>query len=203
VFERNHLQLNAIAAGTTLATSFFAASSIDLARRRPGHRNYPVDRRGVVLSGASREPMAFGLTRPHSLRRHAGRLWVANSGQGELGFISGERFRPVAKLPGWTRGLCIHGGLAFVGTSRVIPRFRAYAPGVDVDRSVCGVHAVDLKSGALRASYTWPAGNQIFAIEPVPSRLTGGFPLAARTGRRERDLFFAFCPPRIRGRWSE
>jgi hypothetical protein len=113
-----------------------------------------------------------------------------------VGFISQQRLQPVAKLPGWTRGLCIHGDLAFVGTSRVIPRFRAYAPGVDVDRSVCGVHAVDLASGSIRASFTWPAGNQIFAIDQVPSRLTGGFPLSPRrAGGRERDLFYAFCPP--------
>ena len=72
VFERNYIQLNAIAAGPTLAQSHFAASSTGMERRRPGHRNYPVDGRGVILSGASREPIAGGLTRPHSLRR-AGR----------------------------------------------------------------------------------------------------------------------------------
>jgi uncharacterized protein (TIGR03032 family) len=196
VFHRNHIQLNAIAAGTSLQNSYFTASSVDIATRRPGHRNYPVDGRGVVLSGASRDPVAFGLTRPHSLRRAAGRLWVANSGYGEFGVIAGQRFQPVAKLPGWTRGVGIARDLAFVGTSRIIPRFRAYAPGVDIARSVCGVHAVDMKTGAVRASFTWPAGNQIFAIEPVPSRVTGGFPLASRRGRgRERDLFHTFCFP--------
>jgi uncharacterized protein (TIGR03032 family) len=197
VFERNHIQLNAIAAGATVSKSYFAASSLEIARRRPGHRNYPVDGRGVVLSGASREPIAFGLTRPHSLRRHAGRLWVANSGHGEVGFVWKQRFQPIVKLPGWTRGLCIHEDLAFVGTSQVIPRFRAYAPGVDVERSVCGVHALDLRSGAIRASFTWPAGNQIFAVDHVPSQFTGGFPMSpTRAGRRARDLFYAFCPPR-------
>jgi uncharacterized protein (TIGR03032 family) len=193
VFERNHIQLNAIAAGPSLAQSHFVASSADMARRRPGHRNYPVDGRGVVLSGRTREPVAFGLTRPHSLRRGEGRLWVANSGYGELAVITGDTFEPVARLPGWTRGLAVHNGIAFVGTSRVIPRFRAYAPGVRIDDSVCGIHAVDLKSGAIRAAYTWPAGNQIFAVEPVPSGLTGGFALLRRRSRRqERDLFFAF-----------
>jgi uncharacterized protein (TIGR03032 family) len=197
VFEQNHIQLNAIAAGATVDDSHFAASSVDLARRRPGHRNYPVDGRGVILSGATREPIAFGLTRPHSLRRHRGHLWVANSGHGEVGFIAQQRFQPVARLPGWTRGLCIHQDLAFVGTSQVIPRFRAYAPGVEVNRSVCGVHALDVKSGTVRASYTWPAGNQIFAIEPLPSHVSSGFPLTwKRAPRRERDLFYAFSPPR-------
>jgi uncharacterized protein (TIGR03032 family) len=193
VFGANHIQLNSIAAGPSLASSFFAASSLEVGRRRPGHRNYPVDGRGVVFSGATREPIAFGLTRPHSLRRDGRRLFVANSGYGEFGTIAGERFEPIARLPGWTRGVCLSGRVAFVGTSRVIPRFRAYAPGVDVARSVCGVHAVDLRSGATLASIRWPGGNQIFAIEQLPNRLTGGFPLTARRhARRERDLFHTF-----------
>lgn len=193
VSERNYIQLNAIAAGATLEESFFAASSAAMERRRPGHRNYPVDGRGVILSGRTREPIATGLTRPHSLRRQGERLLVANSGYGQLAAIDGAAITPVVALPGWTRGLGLHRGIAFVGTSRIIPRFRAYAPGVDAARSVCGIHAVDLRSGAVRASYTWPAGNQIFAVEPVPSRFTGGFPLQRRRSRRqERDLFFAF-----------
>jgi uncharacterized protein (TIGR03032 family) len=193
VFNRNHIQLNAIAAGRTLGGSYFTASSVELGSRRPGHRDYPVDGRGVVFSGATREPVASGLTRPHSLKQHRGLLWVANSGHGEFGLIRDGRFEPVATLRGWTRGVCIDGDLAFVGTSRVIPRFRAYAPGVDLDRSECGVHAVDLKSGAVRASVLWPAGNQIFAIERVPGSFTRGLPLTGRRARRrERDLFHAY-----------
>jgi uncharacterized protein (TIGR03032 family) len=182
VFDRNHLQLNAIAAGATVERSYYAASS-------------------SIFSGATREPIAFGLTRPHSLRRSRGRLWVANSGFGEFGAIAGDRFEPVAKLPGWTRGVCVTGRLAFVGTSRVIARFRSYAPGVDLDRSVCGVHAIDLRSGAVLASIAWAAGNQIFAIERVPDSFAGGFPMLVRRARsRERDLFYAFRPPRPVGR---
>lgn len=203
VFDCNHIQLNAIAAGKTIETSFFAASSAAVERRRPGHRNYPVDGRGVILSGATREPVAFGLTRPHSLRRHRRRLWVANSGYGEFGAISGDRFEPVVALPGWTRGASLAGRLAFIGTSRVIPRFRAYAPGVDAARSRCGVHAVDLRSGAVLASIEFPAANQIFAVDRVPVAMTGGFPLTPRRApRRERDLFYAFRPPSAAGRHS-
>ncbi|TJX04526.1 MAG: DUF4915 domain-containing protein, partial [Mesorhizobium sp.] len=57
----------------------------------------------------------------------------------------------VARLRGWTRGLCAIGNLAIVGTSRIIPRFRAYAPGLEPDRCVCGLHAVDIKSGRVVA----------------------------------------------------
>ena len=98
----------------------------------PGQRNYPVDRRGVIFSGATREPVVRGLTRPHSARIWRRKLWVNNSGYGEFGTAGDGAFVTVARLPGWTRGLAFAGGYAFVGVSRVIPRFSAYAPGLDV-----------------------------------------------------------------------
>ena len=194
-FDRNYLQLNSIAAGSRLASSFFTASAACPSARRPGHRNFPVDGRGVVFSGASREPIAGGLTRPHSARLHRGRIWLCNSGYGEVGFIDGDGFVAVARLPGWTRGLCFHGEIAFVGTSRVIPRFRQYAPGIDVNASTCGVHAVDTRSGALLGSLVWPRGNQIFAIDWLPASVASGLPFS-RPGRsatnREREIFSSF-----------
>lgn len=194
-FDRNYLQLNSIAAGTSLAKSYFSASAEAPSRRRPGHRNFPVDGRGVVFSGATREVVVRGLTRPHSARLHAGRLWVLSSGYGELGVDEGGRFTAVTRLPGWTRGLAFHGDLAFVGTSRILPRFRHYAPGLDPARCVCGVHVVDTRSGRVLGSLTWPLGNQIFAVEPVPARFTTGLPLQAgrrRAAHRERALFSGF-----------
>lgn len=193
-FTRNYLQLNSIAAGDSIADSYFTASTDTVGARRPGHRNFPVDRRGVLYRGASREPVARGLTRPHSARLHGGRVWVDDSGYGALVRLAGDRFETVARLPGWTRGLCFLGRVAFVGTSRVLPRFRSYAPGLDVDRSVCGVHAVDLRSGDVIASYVWPEGNQIFAVEAVPNRFALGFPFPAGRASRERatKLFFDY-----------
>jgi uncharacterized protein (TIGR03032 family) len=203
VFDRNHLQLNSIAAGRDLASSYFSASADTISRRRPGHRNFPVDRRGVVFSGATREPVVRGLTRPHSARLWRGRLWVDDSGYGDVGVVSDGRFTPVARLPGWTRGLSFHDRVAFVGTSRILPRFRHYAPGLDPGRSVCGVHAVDTASGRLLGSLTWPYGNQIFAVDWIPSTLASGLPFAADARRgtvRERQLFYAFLTDLARGR---
>jgi uncharacterized protein (TIGR03032 family) len=175
-FSRNYLQLNSIAAGADIASSFYSASTDRISARRPGHRNFPVDGRGVVLSGRSREPVVRGLTRPHSARLHVGELWVESSGYGEVGVAADGRFEVVARLPGWTRGLSFHGDVALVGTSRVIPRFRSYAPGLDLERSVCGVHAIDTRSGETLGSLIWPEGNQVFAVEAVPAGLTSGFP---------------------------
>lgn len=195
IFGQNHIQLNSIAAGSDLSDSYFSASADEITELRPGHPDYPVDGRGVIFSGETREPIVRGLTRPHSARRHRDRLWVDNSGYGELGFANDGRLDVVARLQGWTRGLAFHDTIAFVGTSRVIPRFRQYAPGLDVERSLCGLHAVDVQSGEVLGSLIWPFGNQIFAIELVPRAYSSGFPFMVGTERipeREKHLFYAF-----------
>jgi uncharacterized protein (TIGR03032 family) len=199
-FSRNWIQLNSIAAGPSVDSSYFSASSDTMSARRPGHRNFPVDRRGVVFSGATREPIARGLTRPHSARLRRGRVWIDNSGYGELGVIAEGRFEAVCRLPGWTRGLSFCRDVAFAGTSRVIPRFRQYAPGLDVERSRCAVHAIDCASGAVLGSLTWPFGNQIFAIDWLERSRSNGLPLtSARGGASRLDrLFYSFDNPRRR-----
>lgn len=195
IFSRNHIQLNSIAAGTDLETSYFSASADRVSHRRPGQRNFPVDGRGVIFSGATREPVVGGLTRPHSARLHRGHLWVDNSGYGQLGMVREGCFVPVARLSGWTRGLCFHGTIAFVGTSRVIPRFRQYAPGLDAERAECGVHAVDTTTGRVVGSLMWPHGNQVFSVDWVDRSWSSGLPF--RIGRkratgRQRQLFYGF-----------
>ncbi len=78
----------------------------------------------------------------------------------------------------------------------MIPRFSRYAPGLDLDKSTCGVHAVDVQTGVVLGSLTWPYGNQIFAVEAVESRLTTGFAFDARRGGkldRQKKLFYTFA----------
>lgn len=196
-FDANHLQVNSIAAGEDLSHSFFTASARNIGRLRPGHPDFPVDGLGVVFAGATGEVVAGGLTRPHSARLHDGELWVDNSGYGQLGRVADGRFEPVWTLPGWTRGLCFVNGVAFVGTSRVIPRYRQYAPGLDVDRSVCAIHALDVASGKVLGSLTWPSGNQIFAIDWLHVDTARCFPFR-RAGRpatkAETNFFYTFYP---------
>jgi uncharacterized protein (TIGR03032 family) len=194
-FEQNYLQLNSIAAGATIKASYFSASADKPSARRPGQKNFPVDGRGVIFSGATREPVVRGLTRPHSARLHQKRLWVNNSGYGEFCVVDGSGFEAIARLPGWTRGLSFHQGVAFVGTSRVLPRFRQYAPGLDMEKSSCGLHAVEVKSGRVLGSLTWPFGNQIFAVELISDRFATGLPFTAgarRSLERDRRLFYSF-----------
>lgn len=194
-FARNHLQLNSIAAGAGVDSSYYSASTATIGRRRPGDQDFPVDGRGVIFDGATREPMATGLTRPHSARLHGDDVWVDNSGYGEVGRIADGRLDVVTRLPGWTRGLAFAEDVALVGTSRVIPRFRQYAPGLDVDRSRCGVHAVSTVTGEILGSVFWPRGNQIFAIATIPTSITLGLPFTGRRrGRTEqaRRMFYTY-----------
>lgn len=194
LFNRNYIQLNSIAAGKTLAQSFFSASSDTIGRLRPGHLHYPVDGRGVIFSGATREPICTGLTRPHSARLRKHEIWVDNSGYGEVGMVRDGRLEVVRKLPGWTRGLCILDDVAFVGTSRIIPKFARYAPGLDAASSICAVHAVSCKTGEVVGSIEWPSGNQIFSIDWIRSDVTAGFPFRVprRKQKSETVLFYSY-----------
>ncbi len=194
-FDRNYLQLNSIASGRSIETSFFTASTDRMSARRPGHRNFPVDGRGVLFSGATGEPVVRGLTRPHSARVNDGSIWLDNSGYGEIGIVDGERFVSIARLQGWTRGLCFCGRIAFVGISRVIPQYRQYAPGLDLNQCVCGLRAIDTTTGEDLGGLTWPFGNQVFSIDWVPRSVSRGFPSSTNGRRarlREESLFYSF-----------
>ncbi len=198
LIQQNHLQLNSIAAGPSLRSSFFTASTDAISRRRPGHANFPVDGRGVVFSGATREPVAFGLTRPHSARLREGRIWLLNSGYGEFGFVDGRSFSRVATLPGWTRGLAFHGRFAFVGTSRVLPRFRQYAPGLKTDARDLRRPRARRPLGA-RARQPDLARRQSDLRHRVDAASRGeALPFVAGAPGPPRTLFYAYRPPGVR-----
>src|SRR5262245_38305736 len=63
--------------------------------------------RGVLLSVPSGEVVANGLSMPHSPRWYGGHLWLLESGTGSMGVVDREtgRYRAIAELPGFTRGL--------------------------------------------------------------------------------------------------
>lgn len=110
---------------------------------------------GVVVDVASGEIAATGLSMPHSPRFHRGRLWLFNSGTGELGTIdmAAGRFEPAAFCPGFLRGLAFHGKFAFVGLSK--PRHKRFE-GLALDARLqtadsepwCGIQVIDLDTGS-------------------------------------------------------
>jgi uncharacterized protein (TIGR03032 family) len=189
--EANHIQLNSIAAGNNLSNSFFSASGDRIKKQKPGSVDYPVDKQGVIFSGKSREPIAYELTRPHSAKLYKKKLYVNNSGYGEFGFVSDKKFVPLIKLPGWTRGLCLVEDIAFIGVSRILPRFEHYAPGINEKRQQCGIYAYSLKDKKVLGSILWEAGNQIFAIDFISSAICNGFHYTSTKSDKvkEKDIF--------------
>lgn len=114
---------------------------------------------GIVVDVRSGEIVIGGLSMPHSPRLYRGKLWVLNSGTGEIGWVergssaNGARFHVLAFCPGFVRGLTFHGKYAFVGLSK--PRYERFE-GLALDRKLaeadsepwCGLQVVDLDTGA-------------------------------------------------------
>src|SRR5262245_45735471 len=78
-------------------------------------------RGGCLIEVDSGEVISRGLSMPHSPRFHDGRLWLLESGTGQLVLVdpaTGRR-QPVAELPGFARGLALVGPYAFVGLSKI------------------------------------------------------------------------------------
>ena len=147
--DRCHL--NGLAMDGGRAAFVSAVSRSDVAdgwrdRRRDG---------GVVIDVASGEAVAAGLSMPHSPRLHDERLWVLNSGRGELGTIdpASGAFTAVAFCPGYARGLAFAGRYAVIGLSR--PRRNQTFEGLELDERLtradavarCGLVIVDVESG--------------------------------------------------------
>ncbi len=108
---------------------------------------------GCLIDVASGATITRGLTMPHSPRVSDGKLYFLNSGFGRLEIVepANGRRETVCELPGYARGLAIHGSTAFVGLSKIRPA-SAWA-GVPIsakpERLKCGVWAVDLKRGSV------------------------------------------------------
>jgi uncharacterized protein (TIGR03032 family) len=113
---------------------------------------------GVVVDVHTGEIVVGGLSMPHSPRLHRGKLWVLNSGAGEIGWVergsatADAKFHVLAFCPGFVRGLAFHGNYAFVGLSK--PRYERFE-GLALDRRLaetdsepwCGIQVIDLDTG--------------------------------------------------------
>jgi uncharacterized protein (TIGR03032 family) len=104
----------------------------------------------VIIDVSSGEFVAQGLSMPHSPRWHDGRLWVLESGKGEINTIDLKtgRSETVAQVPGFTRGLAFVGPLALVGLSQVRESVFGGIPLAQrVSERNCGVWVVDTRTG--------------------------------------------------------
>jgi uncharacterized protein (TIGR03032 family) len=128
---------------------------------------------GIVIDITTNEIISRGLSMPHSPRWYDGRLWVLNSGAGELAAIdlkSGKQ-NVVCGLPGYLRGLCFIGPYAMVGLSRI--REKHIFGGLPVqsryERLRCGIAVVDLRSGREAGFFEFTQGcEEIYDVQFLP-----------------------------------
>jgi uncharacterized protein (TIGR03032 family) len=108
---------------------------------------------GVIIDVPTSEVVAGGLSMPHSPRWHDERLWVLESGRGELCVVDLDRGRSetVVELPGFTRGLALSGRTAFVGLSQIreSSTFGDLPLTSRLSERMCGVWVVDLGRGEI------------------------------------------------------
>ncbi len=153
IVQEDRCHLNGLAMDGDRAAFVTAVSRSDVAdgwreRRQDG---------GVVIDVASGAVVAKGLSMPHSPRLYDGRLWVLNSGQGELLTIDPQTGQKtaVAFLPGYARGLSFVGRFAVIGLSR--PRHNQTFAGLGLDAALaakdaaprCGLVIVDIDTGRM------------------------------------------------------
>jgi uncharacterized protein (TIGR03032 family) len=128
---------------------------------------------GCVIDVVSSQTVSRGLILPHSPRLVGDRLLVLHSGLGQLVAIdpADGRMETIAELPGYTRGLAVHGSLAFVGLSKI--RASSLLSGVPIaaqpERLQCGFAIVDLRTGQAVAHFAFVSGiDEIFDIQILP-----------------------------------
>ena len=110
---------------------------------------------GVVIDVASGEIVAAGLSMPHSPRLHDGRLWVLNSGRGELGSVDPATgaLQPGRLLPRLCARARLRRRYAVIGLSR--PRNNQTFEGLELDERLsakdaaprCGLLIVNIDTG--------------------------------------------------------
>jgi uncharacterized protein (TIGR03032 family) len=112
--DRCHLNGLAMRHGRPAFVTCVAATNLTEAWRE--HRRDG----GIIIDVTSGETVASGLSMPHSPRLHRGRLWLVQSGTGELGHVdlATGRFEPVCFLQGFARGMAFVGEHAVIGVSR-------------------------------------------------------------------------------------
>ncbi|MGA2031652.1 MAG: TIGR03032 family protein [Thermoguttaceae bacterium] len=128
---------------------------------------------GVLIDVQSDEILVGGLAMPHSPRWHGGRLWLLNSGAGELLVVdaaSGQT-NVVCRLPGYLRGLCFLGTYAILGLSKI--REKHIFGGLPVqnrcEKLQCGVAVVDTRTGGLAGLFEFTAGcEELYDVQFLP-----------------------------------
>lgn len=128
---------------------------------------------GVVMDIATGEVVLGGLAMPHSPRWYADRLWVLNSGTGELVVVDVQtgQSETVCGLPGYLRGLAFVGPFALVGLCKIREKhiFGGLPIQARYERLRCGVAVVDLRRGTEVGMLEFTAGcEELYDVQFLP-----------------------------------
>jgi len=128
---------------------------------------------GVLIDVDTDEIIAAGMAMPHSPRWYDNRLWVLNSGRGELLVVDPTTGQSdaVCGLPGYLRGLCFVGPYALVGLSRI--REKHIFGGLPIqqryEKLLCGVAVIDLRTGAWIGMFEFTEGcEELYDVRFLP-----------------------------------
>jgi uncharacterized protein (TIGR03032 family) len=150
---------------------------------------------GCLMDVRSSEVISRGLSMPHSPRWHDGRLWLLESGTGQLVVADPAtgRCQGIAELPGFARGLALAGPYAFVGLSKI--RKTSAMDGVPLaqrrEQLKCGVAVVDLRSGQVIALLEFlSAVEEIFDVQLLP-----GLRFPEVIGFQQESILHTFVVP--------
>jgi uncharacterized protein (TIGR03032 family) len=148
------------------ATAFAATDAVQ------GYRSLPNDS-GVIIDVEANAVVVTGLIKPHSVRIFDSKLYVLNSASGEVlkVDINARGSETLATLPGFTRGLRLHGDVLFVGLStlRASARVLGLPLGNRADSLVAGIAALDRNSGQLLGMLRLAPGvEELFDLVVLP-----------------------------------
>jgi len=113
---------------------------------------------GIVIDIESNDIIVTGLSMPHSPRWYQDKLWLLNSGRGELGYVDLDtgKFEAITFCPGYVRGLAFWHNWAIVGLSKPRGGDNTFS-GLELDdlliakdaEARCGMMVIDLTTGAI------------------------------------------------------
>jgi uncharacterized protein (TIGR03032 family) len=143
--DRCHLNGLAMLNGVPNAVTALAASNSE-----DGWRSIKA-RSGIVIDVDTSEIIKAELSMPHSPRWHDDRLWILNSGRGELLRLDVARADTeiICTLPGYLRGLAFVDNVALVGLCRI--REKRIFGDLPIEQRCsklkCGIALVDISKG--------------------------------------------------------
>jgi uncharacterized protein (TIGR03032 family) len=128
---------------------------------------------GVLIDVPSGQNVLTGLSMPHSPRWHDGKLWLLNSGSGELCIVdtNAGKMTTVAVLPGFLRGLGFAGPFALIGLSQIRQSniFGGLLVKERFPRLLCGVAVVDTRTGRTAGMFEFTSGlHELFEAQFLP-----------------------------------